>query len=248
MSTPIYGIDNTVNPAKRVASTWGIQVANLAELAAVQLARIFGAGILASTDFNASDGGSGAINISTGLAIVGAAGSEKLKLLSSIKTLANPGDGTWYVYVTQGDESDGTPTFSVTASGTPAANTHQVASVVIAAGAFSSANNAPASRVNFGAAAMTDKTQTLSGKTLSGVTIADATNVALATGTGTKIGATSTQKMGFWGATPIVRPGTWTPTNVTTDRSFDANATTLDEVADALGTLIADLKAVGLIG
>lgn len=40
---------------------------------------------------------------------------------------------------------------------------------------------------------------------------------------------------------------TYTPTNVTTDRSYDANATTLDEVADVLGTLIADLQTAGLI-
>jgi hypothetical protein len=36
-------------------------------------------------------------------------------------------------------------------------------------------------------------------------------------------------------------------TNVTTDRALDANATTLDEVADVLGTLIADLKLTGII-
>ena len=40
----------------------------------------------------------------------------------------------------------------------------------------------------------------------------------------------------------------YTPTNVTTDRSYDANATTIDELADTLGTLIADLKANGVIG
>lgn len=40
----------------------------------------------------------------------------------------------------------------------------------------------------------------------------------------------------------------YTPTNVTTDRSYDANATTLDEVADVLGTLIADLQAKGILG
>ena len=39
----------------------------------------------------------------------------------------------------------------------------------------------------------------------------------------------------------------YTPTNVTTDRSYDANATTLDELADIVGTLIADLKVTGLI-
>lgn len=40
---------------------------------------------------------------------------------------------------------------------------------------------------------------------------------------------------------------TYTPTNVTTDRSYDANATTVDEVADVLGTLIAELQAKGVI-
>lgn len=39
----------------------------------------------------------------------------------------------------------------------------------------------------------------------------------------------------------------YAPTNVTTDRVFDANSTTLDEVADVLGTLIADLKLKGII-
>jgi hypothetical protein len=40
----------------------------------------------------------------------------------------------------------------------------------------------------------------------------------------------------------------YTPSNVTTDRSYDANATTVDELADVLGTLIADLQATGLLG
>lgn len=36
-------------------------------------------------------------------------------------------------------------------------------------------------------------------------------------------------------------------TNVSTDRSFDANSTTLDEVADVLGTLLQDLREMGII-
>jgi hypothetical protein len=39
----------------------------------------------------------------------------------------------------------------------------------------------------------------------------------------------------------------YTITNVTTDRSYDANATTIDELADTLGTLVADLRARALI-
>lgn len=40
----------------------------------------------------------------------------------------------------------------------------------------------------------------------------------------------------------------YTTANVTPDRAIDADATTLDEVADVLGTLIADLQAQGIIG
>ena len=78
--------------------------------------------------------------------------------------------------------------------------------------------------------------------------IPDGSNLALGTVTGSQIGTADTQKLGFYGATPIVRPGTYTPTNVTTDRAYDADATTTAELADVLGTLIADLKALGLIG
>jgi len=48
--------------------------------------------------------------------------------------------------------------------------------------------------------------------------------------------------------TQVAAPSAYTLTNVTTDRSYDANATTIDELADALGTLIADLQARGMVG
>jgi hypothetical protein len=54
--------------------------------------------------------------------------------------------------------------------------------------------------------------------------------------------------IGFYGVTPVARSSTYTITNVTTDRAYDANSTTLDEIADTLGTLIADLKLTGIIG
>jgi hypothetical protein len=41
---------------------------------------------------------------------------------------------------------------------------------------------------------------------------------------------------------------TYTLTNVTTDRTLDADSTTLAEVADVLGTLIADFQAAGILG
>lgn len=54
--------------------------------------------------------------------------------------------------------------------------------------------------------AFTTLAQTFSNKTLSGVTMADATNIILNTGTGTKIGTATNQKLGFFNSTPIVQP------------------------------------------
>ena len=53
--------------------------------------------------------------------------------------------------------------------------------------------------------------------------------------------------VGFFGVTPAVRPAAYTATNVVTDRAYDANATSVDELADVLGTLIADLRTMGLV-
>ncbi len=40
---------------------------------------------------------------------------------------------------------------------------------------------------------------------------------------------------------------TYAVTNATEDRTYDANATDINEIADILGTLIADLKLSGII-
>jgi hypothetical protein len=53
--------------------------------------------------------------------------------------------------------------------------------------------------------------------------------------------------VGFFGATAVVRPSAYTLSNVAADRAFDAHSTTLDEIADVLGTVINDLKALGLV-
>lgn len=54
--------------------------------------------------------------------------------------------------------------------------------------------------------------------------------------------------VGFYGTIPAVQSAAYTPSNVTPDRSYDANSTTLDELADVVGTIIADLQSVGLFG
>lgn len=53
--------------------------------------------------------------------------------------------------------------------------------------------------------------------------------------------------IGFFGTTPAVQVSAYTPINVSADRAYDANATTVDELADILGTLIADLQTYGLL-
>ena len=53
--------------------------------------------------------------------------------------------------------------------------------------------------------------------------------------------------LGFFNVTPVARAAAYTPTNVKPDRSYDANATTVEELADVLGTLIADFQAYGLL-
>lgn len=54
--------------------------------------------------------------------------------------------------------------------------------------------------------------------------------------------------VGFYGVVPTVRSAAYAITNVTPDRAYDADAMTLDEIADTLGTLIADLQLTGIIG
>ena len=53
--------------------------------------------------------------------------------------------------------------------------------------------------------------------------------------------------LGFFGTAPVIQTAAYTITNVTPDRAYDANATTVAELADVLGTLIADLQGYGLL-
>lgn len=54
-------------------------------------------------------------------------------------------------------------------------------------------------------------------------------------------------KLGFFGATPVVKTALYTIANVTPDRDYDADSSNVDELADVLGTLVTDLKLMGLI-
>jgi len=100
-------------------------------------------------------------------------------------------------------------------------------------------------------------TQTEFGRiTLIGTNITDTTERGMFEfETALNLTATRVLRMGFetGGAfqfgfgTSLATRATYTPSNVTTDRTYDANATSLDEIADILGTLIADLKTHGVL-
>lgn len=66
------------------------------------------------------------------------------------------------------------------------------------------------------------------------ITIADAKDVVLNTTTGTKIGTGTTQKLGFYNATPVVRPSAYTQTYTTASKTVP-NATASNPPAGGTG-------------
>jgi len=72
--------------------------------------------------------------------------------------------------------------------------------------------------------------------TISGlVNLPDSSNVQLGTGAGTKIGTATTQKIGFYNATPVVQP------------TAVADATDAPSVITQLNLLLARMRTLGLI-
>ena len=65
--------------------------------------------------------------------------------------------------------------------------------------------------------------------------LADAGDITVGTTTGTKIGTATTQKLGFYNATPVVQP------------TAVANATTAVDVITQLNDLLAKLRTLGII-
>ena len=73
------------------------------------------------------------------------------------------------------------------------------------------------------------------GGTLYGdLALAEGKNIAAGTVTGSQIGATATQKLGFWGKAPIVRPTGYTQTYATATKTH-ANVTAVNPAAYAAG-------------
>lgn len=79
-------------------------------------------------------------------------------------------------------------------------------------------------------------TQQLSNKTFSNsATLAEAANLVTGTTTGSKIGTATTQKLGFWNATPVVQP------------TAVADATNGTNVITQLNALLSRLRTIGLV-
>jgi len=72
-------------------------------------------------------------------------------------------------------------------------------------------------------------------------------NFALHTDIGDIRLGTSAIKFGMFGATPVVRTAAYSPTNVTPDRAFDADTVAIAELADIVGTILADLVSYGTL-
>ncbi len=95
----------------------------------------------------------------------------------------------------------------------------------------------------------TDDALTVTGTLTTGdVIVGDAKNIAVNTTTGTKIGTSTSQKLGFYNSTPIVQPGNLTLTNYSAgSRSLDRSSYSMDQLADFVAQMYTNLKNLGLI-
>lgn len=79
-------------------------------------------------------------------------------------------------------------------------------------------------------------------------TLADATNIAVGTTTGTKIGTATGQKIGFYNATPVIQGASIADVNSGTVNSGDATTdTVITDMRTKVNSLISRLEALGLI-
>ena len=81
------------------------------------------------------------------------------------------------------------------------------------------------------------------------ITITDDVDIAVGSTNGTKIGTAATQKLGFWGANPVVQNTGWAVTpGYSSLKSFDPTTISGADLARVVGTLIDAMKANGSLG
>jgi hypothetical protein len=79
--------------------------------------------------------------------------------------------------------------------------------------------------------------------TCGGITLADATNIAVNTSTGTKIGTATGQKIGFWNVTPVIQPASANQAAIT-DSTGGTASTTLAAITAGAAYAQSDMTAV----
>lgn len=81
------------------------------------------------------------------------------------------------------------------------------------------------------------------------LTFSDAVNMITGTTTGTEIATSASQKLGFWGVTPVAQQSDWNVLDAYTKlKEFDPNSYTTDELARVLASLIEDFRLTGILG
>lgn len=111
------------------------------------------------------------------------------------------------------------------------ANTVELVALLVSLGLRATGGN-PA--LNLGTGAITCGAANIGGLT----TITDAQNVAVGSTTGTKVGTATTQKLGFWNATPVVQPAS-------ANQAAAAALTTVTLVDSTTGTPSTTIADVG---
>lgn len=72
-------------------------------------------------------------------------------------------------------------------------------------------------------------------------------NIVAGTGTGMKLGTAGTQKLGFWGATPVVQPSGWTAlTGTATKGGFDTGTVTTQQLAQVVKAMLDAAITIGI--
>lgn len=79
------------------------------------------------------------------------------------------------------------------------------------------------------------------------IELADGANLKFGTSTGTQIGTGPTEKLSFWGDTPVVRSSGWSTTGGSTNKVVDAASPVLADIANNVKTIVDVLTSYGML-